>query len=392
MLSAPVVGQPVDTGRSVRFEAFDAARGVGMLLVCLSHFSTSYLHQENGSTRDLMFNIGMIASPTFVAVSGIMLGLLSTRNDQTFSDLRVKLTDRALFMLVIAHNLITLSLIRWIPHGSSAMRRSVMTDTIAGCLLAGVWLVTTTSRRLRIGAGIACVVVAWVLVLRWSPNGMLGEDAKELLVGAIPYQALAYTVPMLPWFGVYLICTAFGQHLGGLYLRGDRRGVERAFLIVAVSGIGFAIGARLLRGALEPSGHAAALAWAFAPVFSPWQKIPPSPAYMAFFGGLGFGLLWLVMSVTHRGWFRPLTREAATIGRCSLAVFVAQYFMYYTLLGPLRLPYSRAWPLLLLASFGLMLLFARVWDRHKLNAVLTVGLSRAVVSRWQLARARHKAA
>ena len=50
--------------------------------------------------------------------------------------------------------------------------------------------------------------------------------------------------------------------------------------------------------------------------------------------------MWLVMSAAHRGWDSGL-RHAATVGRCSLGVFLAQFFVYWSLFDPVICPTRR---------------------------------------------------
>src|ERR1043165_2078322 len=92
-----------------RISNLDAARGTAMLLVCLSHFAAVYVRKLSlaGSTHlpvlPWPIALGMIASPTFVAVSGTILGLLFVVRKKSFDEQRLKLVDRSLFVLTVAH-------------------------------------------------------------------------------------------------------------------------------------------------------------------------------------------------------------------------------------------------------------------------------------------------
>lgn len=60
-----------------RIVALDAARGIAMLLVCLAHFCD--VHFVRSVAIDGWFGIGLalvgkVATPTFVLVSGILMG------------------------------------------------------------------------------------------------------------------------------------------------------------------------------------------------------------------------------------------------------------------------------------------------------------------------------
>jgi hypothetical protein len=65
-----------------------------MLFVCLSHFTGDYL-LKTGPTQlaDCLGTARMIASPTFVIVSGMVVGFLAKTNPNGFGQLRLKLVD-----------------------------------------------------------------------------------------------------------------------------------------------------------------------------------------------------------------------------------------------------------------------------------------------------------
>src|SRR5438045_8054482 len=92
---------------AVRVDSLDVARGTAMLFVCLSHFASTYLAPwDNPSLSPIVqwsgamaVTISMIASPTFVIVSGIVVGYLYRCNPSGMPSLRRKLIDRCLFPL-----------------------------------------------------------------------------------------------------------------------------------------------------------------------------------------------------------------------------------------------------------------------------------------------------
>ena len=87
----------------------------------------------------------------------------------------------------------------------------------------------------------------------------------------------------------------------------------------------------------------------------PFQKQLPSPAYLGVYIGLGLLLLGgLLAADAGPALHRWLTIPAA-LGRASLAVFIAQYFFYFTVLALWNPGYSPFWPLLLLASLLVMI-------------------------------------
>src|SRR5262245_65843957 len=89
-----------------RIQAIDAARGAAMLFVFLSHFGLIYFTDTNATLLALSQDIGRVATPTFMIISGVMAGYLF-ESRQDFSGMRTKLRDRGLFYLVAGHLAIT---------------------------------------------------------------------------------------------------------------------------------------------------------------------------------------------------------------------------------------------------------------------------------------------
>src|SRR5258705_10577989 len=62
---------------SSRVASIDAARGSAMLFVCLAHFTNSYFFLNGrGDIGSNLVALGMLASPTFGIVSGLVAGCL----------------------------------------------------------------------------------------------------------------------------------------------------------------------------------------------------------------------------------------------------------------------------------------------------------------------------
>jgi hypothetical protein len=351
-----------------RVQAFDAARGIAVLFMCLSHLVGVYFRQPT-QTQRLIMSVCMVASPTFIILSGVMLGFLSTSSDAAFRRLRFKLTDRAVFLLTITHVLITLAM--W-PTDHGGWARSTITDAVAFAILAALWLPRRS--HLRVALGVVGLAASWFVVLHWHPTDVLDVGFKELLFGASSSQLFTWSWPVLPWMSGYLISTVLGEMMG-------RRRHEPARMIrlaytAALCSLAGAAGWAVL-GKRLAAGHPVR-AWNLAPIFSPWTKFPPSPEYFLFFGGFALLLIATVLLCANRNWLQRLSGEAARVGRCSLMLFVAQAFVYYAALTLLALPYSRFWPAIFVVTLLPLYLAAYVWDRHKLNVVLSVGLERVL--------------
>jgi uncharacterized membrane protein len=364
-----------------RINNLDAARGAAMVLVCLSHFTAVYFRNllvaPPGQVPKLPWEIavGMIASPTFIAISGTLLGLLFVMKRDTFARLRIKLIDRALFVLTVAHVLIACSRLTFESNPEGALRMTFMTDTIGVCVILGSWLITVTSRSMRAVLGVACYALGWKLLYSWAPHTGFEALIKDIFIGGMPIKVLGYSVPILPWFGMYIACTALGEYLGDYYRASKPVEVERGML---TAGLAMLAGGLMLRclgwtlTAYDMFGAKSAEYWRL--FFSPWSKLPPSPTYALFFGGIGMLLIWGLTRASHQQRFQWLVAQLATIGRTSLAVFTLQYYVYYIGLDNLPIARTSAWPLLYVASLALLLAFARWWDRRNYNVVLTVGL------------------
>src|SRR5206468_3784926 len=93
--------------------------------------------------------------------------------------------------------------------------------------------------------------------------------------------------------------------------------------------------------------------------------------------GLGSRLVPLFRAGRHREAGRFIigagVRALTLLGRNSLWAYLAQNFVYFVVLYMLALPYHPAWPLLLVASIGVVFALAWVWEISGGNKFVTVG-------------------
>ena len=89
-------------------------------------------------------------------------------------------------------------------------------------------------------------------------------------------------------------------------------------------------------------------------------------------------MMCVLLAQDARSDSRRLLVVPAAMRRASLAVFIAQYYLYFTVLTRWSLAYSPAWPLLLLASIGIVMGFALLWSRVGRNDVFSVGFLRLI--------------
>lgn len=358
-----------------------------MLGVFLSHFGTAYLlsHQDMAASA-WAFRVGRIAAPTFVLVSGLLLGYRSFLRPLRFGDHADSLVDRALFLLTVGHALLLLAHAPLAGGLLPALRWEFMTDAIGLSLLCGVALVPRVGLRGRLVLALGLYALSWLSLLLVQPATFAARLALETLVGTTRGANLYVdSFPLLPWFSAYLAATAAGEWLArrsaeeGLAppLRRLRdAGVIAMVLVVGVRGAEWLVGGFV--GDVSPWGATLHL------LLAPSQKLPPGPAYLLFYGGAGAVLLWAMQALEARAAGAALVRQLAMLGRASLALFIAQYVVFFAAVPLLRLPQTPWWPaMFLVAVLGLMG-FARIWNAMHANRFLTVGYPR--LARWYAQR------
>ena len=378
--------------RGGRFEGIDAARGTAMLFVCLSHFGLEYFRlMGDPPARVLCYTVGRIASPTFMLISGITVAMLYERRRGDFGRLRLTLFDRGLFLLTVGHALIMLSTIPRQGSLSSAAQLGFITDAIGVALLMGPMLVQRIGPAARIMLAGGMYALGVTLTLGWAPDAGALRVLRFLLVGTFP-EAGANNFPVLPWVATYLAGTVLGQLAVSAELR-RAGGAERALAWAGVICLSVVIGAKFISWYLLPSGTGVVtVAGATFDFFSPWQKLPASPLYLASFGGCGLWLIAGVLWMARRGYAPKCVRALAILGRASLFAFILQFYVYYVGFHLLELPYTRVWPLYFVASVAMIWLGARWWDSRGYQRYFTVGMRAvwgterasdgALVSRW----------
>lgn len=370
---------------STRFGSIDAVRGAAMLFVFLSHFTAGYNWAPHVLERaGYLQALGMVASPTFVLVSGIVVGFLNTTRPQYFDELRVKLFDRGVFLLVCAHLLMTLTQGPTRTTFAHAYRSSIITDAIAVAIIIGPSTLTLLSGASRLALAAAVFFVDWWAIVNWHPTGD-ALTAKAYLVGVVhPTVLSGYAVfSVFPWLAVYLAGSVLGQRVGRMYMRGERK--EAHYLVARIGATSFVLAA-LVHGVAMAIRRAEHGQWDMSTLtmVSIYGKFPPGPVYVAFFGGAGLMMLAIIFEIDrHRKLAYPLNL-LRRIGRSSLFVFTVQYAFYRSVLPRLGLPYTPFWPLIFIASVIMLTKLAAVWDRHSANRFLTVGIT----ALWQQRRYR----
>jgi uncharacterized membrane protein len=367
---AAIVAKPPPS-KARRLEAIDAARGSAMLFVFLSHFGTEYFRDADAeSTTEAIRLVTMVATPTFMIISGMMLGYLYHLKREGFSELRLKLVDRGLFFLFAGHALISLAY--W-PRMGSLLAGSQMvfiTDVIGLTLAVGPFLITRMGAAARIAAGMIGYIACWAVILNWLPRTWGALLVKNILFGVRDGEkaVLWYSFSVLPWFCLYLLFTVAGERLAGLATgEGSRGTVERYVYRLASFSLATCLWFVMVRK----------VAKRFLPSFSAamhpfWltisQKTPPGPIYALFYGGIGLMGLSLLLRYGSDHWLQPYFNFAKVLGQVSFFAFMAQYFVFVFLLNVLRPAVSPFWPLWFVAvtvpiCWGAMLWHRKGWNR-----------------------------
>jgi len=340
-----------------------------MLLVCVSHFGIGYFGRL-GDVRSshLTSVIALPSTPTFIVLSGLLLGFLSVQSPASFPNLSLKLMDRGLFLLGPAHALVMVA--HFVIFRS--LRFFFITDAIGICLLLGPWLVDTFSSATRAALGAGLIAFTWYVYLTWRPIGASAGLLHSILIGDPPFTHGWLAFPVLPWLGAYLLATPVGEKLA----KWRKAGEGFVAKLAMVSLVTFLAGVTLH---LLGRGQSPAIRG----LLSAGQKYPPGPAFLLASGGGGLGVTALVAWLEQRRLLQTLLGGFATVGRSSLVVFVVQYFVYYVGIYSLRLPASPLWPAYLAISMALIFGVAVWWDRHVGNEYLTVGLPHLLRDRSQ---------
>jgi uncharacterized membrane protein len=363
----------------VRLAFLDGARGTAMLLVLVTHFADTYFINGPSIWARVLSELGRIASPTFMLISGIVIGFMYRARPAHFDDFRVKLVDRGLFLLAIAHPLMAVAL--WPTLHTT--RGVMITDVVAVSMIVAPWFTIWISARSRLAASVLLYSLSWVMVSAWAPQSTFGLVVQETLFGTLTPKIYLFAFPLVPWFSLALAGSAFGEYIAERTTRGNDQLVRLLAMVMVVcvtASVVLKVGylAAEQAGLLgDPSTAAAVIAHAL----TARMKTPPSPVYLLFFGGLACGVLAILLAAERSGRFTRVLGYIEVLGRTSLVMFVTQSFVYYTFLHALRprLTGEALWPLYLILSMLPVIGVALLWHKNDWGRFITIGYSR-----WRL--------
>jgi hypothetical protein len=357
-----------------------------MLFVLLSHFSGTYFG-EGAAIMPLLKTICMVASPAFMLISGMMLGLLYRRDTAEFGRVRLHLFDRALFLLTVGHMVIWLAHFLRLPDTHSLLRFSWITDSVAISVLLIGATISRMPARTRAVAAVTVYGFSWLMVLAWEPHLVSSEFVKDTLIGPYGHSNIwLYNVPLLPWLAIYLAGTVLGERLAVLSLRGEKARFAGEVFRLGLGAVAMSVVLKVcfltIRG-LHIVTNTRTLA-ALRTTASMSFKLPPSPMYVLLFGGWALLIFATILTLEDRPLAESFIQWTALLGRNSLFVFLVQFYVYIVALEYFRLPVTAWWPLFFIATVVLITLAAREWDRNGLNRYLSMrGVAQMLkVSLW----------
>ena len=353
-----------------RLIAVDVARGFAMLMVCLSHFVNIYSRTGGVDLTDI-YLVTMTAAPTFMVISGVVLGYFHVTRQSEFRAVVVEFLERGLFILIVARLLICVAFLPLSGGFVESLKYVYITDAVGFNILIGPSVVTRLRKTSRLALACGCWVLSWILIVLWSPDQTWVEFIKEAAFGDWVYSyyhVANYAFPLIPWFGLYLVGTCLGETVAERLVADDVAGAARqcagaglaAILISSVVKLVFLAGKKLALSAAFLSVLTYALT-------SPIQKSPPSVPYFFFYGGCGAILLGALIRLPRIRFEASALRFLAILGRNSLFVFVVQYYLYNVVFMELGLGYTGFWPLYFAVSVLVLYLAARFAENNRVN-------------------------
>jgi len=349
-----------------------------MTAVVLSHSGEFLRLPDHGVLSDWLVVIGMIATPTFLMLSGAICSHLGLREDRTESEARWRLIDRGLFLILVVHFVLGFTHALW-EAASVALAHSVyITDAVGVGLIVAALVLGRLTRGQLIACGVALLVVSWTVSCLGAPADASTRFLLRILVGYDDHSYnddAGWVVPIIPYLGLFLVGMAAGTEYTNRRRQGTSHDSIARFCIRAgVVSLLIAIAGKLcwqLARNYVPEG----LHWPMYVLTQPFMKIPPSPAYLLAFGGLGLTTAGVLFLIASRQWGRPVAAAFAVVGRATLFVYVLQYWLISV---PALVFGERGHILFWLAALAMVLAVAWAlawsWDRARGNRLLTLRL------------------
>lgn len=366
-----------------RMSGIDAARGIAMVLVCVSH--VRYHFVENlPAVYSALTNITRLATPTFLLLSGFVAAYVLSSNKR---ETRVALIDRGLFVLFAGHLLLNWVDLSRVGFEEWMFARITVTDAIAACLV-----IAALSSRLPAVAlatiGAALALISWPIAMLWVPESPYARYAAIMLFNVHSEGGALTDAALVPYLGLFMIGMSLSRWCSSQLLARDFAAAARKLLVVGTIAVAFVLAAILVWHTLKPmlleqiDESTLALSQL---TLDPRAKMPPSPAYLMFYGGGGLIVAAICLICRPAALLRPIVAWASTLGRASLMCFVVQDWLLVLLPALLGLAHMQSvpfWIAYLLSALIVLHALAARWDRARANRFLTVGLKQSYAARY----------
>lgn len=358
-----------------RIAAIDAARGVAMILVCVSHMRIHFIDTAPSLYWMLTF-VSRIATPTFLLLSGFIAAYVLSTNR---AEVRIRLIDRGLCVLLIGHFALNLDELRDVDPLLWVFGRVTVTDAIGLCLMIAPLMQRLATRALAV-LGILFAVLSWPVAMMFVPETTLGAYAGSALFAVSSEENTLIDAAIVPYLGTFLLGMALSKYtLADLqHQRSDV--VARKLATYGIAAL-IAVGAGVLSwvglkaaGMTPTDMHTADLLHR---ALDPRSKLPPAPAYLAFYGGTGLLIAATFLRARPRSVIEPIVRWTSTLGRASLMCFIVQDWLLRllpALTGHEQKTSIAFWFAYLALTVWIMHWLAARWDAARANRFLTVGL------------------
>jgi hypothetical protein len=356
-----------------RLRFLDATRGVALVAALLSHLGGVLLRlPADDGARIALGRLGMVASPTFVLISGMLMGFMAaTLSAADFRRRRTTFVDRGLFLLLVAHPLICAALAK----AEGTFQWSLSTDAIGVCFIAGALLIEHSTARQRLELALLGFLLSWGIALGWMPHGSMQHAIKEAIFGDLHPTAFPYgTFPIIPWLSFYLASTVLGERLAYLIQVGHIRTAARKLWALSALAVGLSVALKFGAAGLAALMPAESdQAYLLQEVFRISRKYPPGVAYLLFHGGAGLACLAGFLELETRRLLVWPVAQVARWGETSLPIFIAHFYLYWLVLYQLGPVHPSVALIYFLATGLVFVLLSRVWRMRKCNRFLTVG-------------------
>ncbi len=322
------------------------------------------------------------SAPTFMLISGLLLGYIYEKRNRDLGAFALKLMDRGLFLLTVGHIVIMLAYVFYSGGLAAAATYGQITDAIGLAIILGPILISYTTARTRIALGLGLFVLSWILIVLWDAQGTVAQWFKDTMFGAELERGSrwGYNFPIVPWVGLYIVATAFGQHVANLRAKGsDRRLILRLFMYAAIGfsvWLSLKVGWALLQKVVDIDTSVGSLGYVLYSHTDAHQKWPPSLAYYVFNCSISMMLLGTLFYFEISGLFRKLLLMLAVIGQNSLFVFLVQEHVYVSLLWIVDPPLNQLWFGIFLITILINVTAVYVWQRFASTKFFTVGFGR----------------